>query len=446
MKLIHISLRNMRVRLLSTTLTMLSIAMGTALLATLWLMIEEAEKKFRTGIEGYTLVVGPKSGSSLDLVLNTVFNLGISTGLVPYSIYRDLHDGTARDSLRMKGLAVYAIPQARGDNYRGMPVVGTTDEMFTEFYTHKEDDEKIRVAFAEGGPFAFSHSDLEGFVSTVVERGSAEPHIPDRWREAVIGDQVHRRLGLNLGDQFVPKHGPVEEITADGHDEAECTVVGVLERTGTALDRSVYIPLGAFLSMDKHDPIRASQEQSADNVGLSAIIVRTAVSTGAQKLRYEFQTRPDAQGALTLFEVNRLLELIGDTTAVLKVISYIVLLVTASTVLLALYNTMNERRREIAIMRSLGARRGQISSIIVVEALLISLCAGVLGVLLCHGAIFVLQEYIEQKAGITPDWLTFSHKELFLILGVGVLGSAAGILPALKGARVPVAENLGPTS
>ena len=449
MNLIHISLRNVRVRLLSTALTTLSIAMGTALMATMWLMIAEAEKKFRTSIEAYTMVVGPNSGSSLDLVLNTVFNLGISEGVVPYSVYHDLHDGQGRDSLRMKGLVVYAIPQARGDNYRGMPVIGTTDEMFSLFYTRKEGDEKVHLRFAQGEPFAFGHEDLEEFVATALENDATDDgHVPDRWRRAVIGDQVSRRLGLTAGDRFVPNHGPVEEITADAHDEAECVVAGVLERTGSALDRSIFVPMSMFFAIGKHKDnlVRPGQEQISDNIGLSAIIVRTAVLTGAQKLRYEFQSWPDAQGALTFNEVLKLLEIIGNTTAILEVISYIVLLVAASTVLLALYNTMNERRREIAIMRALGARRGQISGIILAEALLISLCAGVLGVLICHGTVFVLQEYIEGKAGMSVDWLAFSSKELFLILGVGALGSVAGILPALKAARVPVTENLGPTS
>ena len=97
-------------------------------------------------------------------------------------------------------------------------------------------------------------------------------------------------------------------------------------------------------------------------------------------------------------------------------------------------------------MRSLGARRGQISRIILQEALLISLCGAVLGVAVCHLGVFALRGYIEGRTGISVDWTVFSPRELYLVLGVGVLGSVAGVLPAWKGARVSVAENLGPTS
>jgi putative ABC transport system permease protein len=107
---------------------------------------------------------------------------------------------------------------------------------------------------------------------------------------------------------------------------------------------------------------------------------------------------------------------------------------------------MNERRREIAIMRSLGARRGQIFRIILQEALLISLSGAVLGVAVCHFGIYLLSDYILRRTGISVDWTVFSSRELFLVFGVGLLGAVAGVLPAWKGARVPVAENLGPTS
>ena len=97
-------------------------------------------------------------------------------------------------------------------------------------------------------------------------------------------------------------------------------------------------------------------------------------------------------------------------------------------------------------MRSLGARRSQITVIILQEALLLSLAAGALGVVICHGAVWLGSSYIERRTGITIEWGAFNSRELLLILGVGVLGAVAGIVPALKGARTPVAENLGPTS
>ena len=119
MNLLSISMRNLRIRLLSSSITMVSIALGTALLAAIWLMMDEARKRYSasTSNKSYTAIIGPKEGSPLELVLNTVFNYGISQGLVPYSLYRELHSGR----LRKKGMVIYAIPQARGD---GVPAGG----------------------------------------------------------------------------------------------------------------------------------------------------------------------------------------------------------------------------------------------------------------------------------------------------------------------------------
>jgi putative ABC transport system permease protein len=417
-------------------------------------MEREARHRYdsATSVASYSLIVGPKEGSGLELVLNTVFNYGISQGVVPYSTYMDLRQG----KLRNRGFVKYAIPQSRGDNWRGFPIIGTTDEMFSKFQTgevkYQEDGKTkkrpIHLTFAAGAPFEFGHDALDEFMGVYAQKKAADEKmgaIPLAWRKAVVGALVAARHGVEVGDKIVPMHGSDPDSTHP-HPEAECEVVGVLARTGTPLDRSVYIPLSAVLAMDGHESIRTGQEIKKENIALSAILVKSATPLGAQHLRYAFQTRDDAQGAVPFFEIVRLLNIIGRSSDALELLSYIVLLVTGSTVLLGLYNTMNERRREIAIMRSLGARRGQILQIILQEALFISLVAGVLGVALCHAGVFFAADGIEQETGISVDWTVFDVKELILILGVGVLGSVAGILPAVEGSRVPVAENLGPTS
>ena len=140
------------------------------------------------------------------------------------------------------------------------------------------------------------------------------------------------------------------------------------------------------------------------------------------------------------------MQLVGSATDILRVISYLVLVVAAVSIMVALYNTMNERRREIAIMRSLGARRAQILFVILQEALLVSLLGAVLGVVFCHAAAYLFSGSVAERTGVTIGWAVFSTAEIWLILGVGVLGAAAGILPAVKGSMTQVADNLGQTS
>ena len=118
------------------------------------------------------------------------------------------------------------------------------------------------------------------------------------------------------------------------------------------------------------------------------------------------------------------------------------LLVAAVSITVAIYNTMNERRREIAIMRSLGARRFQILSIITGEAALLSFFGAVLGLVTCHTAEFFLRGLVEDLTGVYLDWTIFRPWELWLVLGVSAIGAIAGLAPAVKGSMTQVADNL----
>ncbi len=461
MNLLQISLRNLRLRLLSTSLTTLSIVLGTALIAMIWLVMAATDKHYKSGMLAYNAIVGPKEGAPLSLVLNTVFHFGEAPGVLPLSVYRELHEG----SLARKVGVRCAIPQVRGDSFKSFPIIGTTDDMFLKFRLSKD---LGRLKLSAGRPFRFGHEDLLAFAEekakelAAAEDGEDHEHqhedghnhdhshdhaqVPSAWREAVVGAKVAQDTGMGLGSVFAPTHGKADAPGAHVHEEAATKVVGVLAATGTPLDRAIFIPVAGFLSMDKHDVIRPGQEAEADNVSLSAIIVDTLDHLGGRKLRYAFQTRSDAQVAWPQIELTRLFQLLGAGKRMLEVVAYLVLVVGGLSIMVALYNTMNERRREIAIMRSLGARRWQILRIILQEALVVSFLGSVLGVGLCHAAAFLLIDLVAAVTTVNLDWRAFSPEELYLILGATVLGAVSGIVPAIKGSLTPVAENLGLTS
>jgi putative ABC transport system permease protein len=467
--LLSISLRNLRQRALANVLTTLSIAVGTGLIAALWLLIAETDKRYKNSTRGYGAIVGPKEGAPLSLVLNSVFNLGAAPGVVPLSVYDELHD---RQKKGTRFAIRYAIPQARGDHYRGFPIVGTTDEMFSRFARGKDaDGQPLRLRFARGRPWTFGHDELMAYAAErAAEKSGAAPATrasdghdhtcsdpshhhgpegwtkPSRWHEAVIGAEVGRKLDLRPGAVIFPVHGAEGDPDAHVHAEDGCEVVGILEPTGTPIDRVIYVPLRTFVGMDKHDAIRAEEAATAGDLLLTAIVVDSVTPNGEMKLRHEFQTRRDAQVAWPDWEVRELLSLVGNATDILRVVSWLVIAVGAVTVCVALYNTMNERRREIAIMRSLGARRLQIGRIILQEALLVALGGALLGVAACHAAAWALAPEVARRTSVAVDWAAFSLRELWLILGVGALGGLAGLLPAIKGSLTEVADNLAPTT
>ncbi len=463
MRLWSISLRNLRLRLVATVLTMLSIVVATALYAAILVMSEQTEQRYKGSIGGYQAVVGPKDASQLEVVLNTIFNVDVAPGLFPLRICTELRSGKGagrRSQVR------YAIPQARGDSISrfNFPVVATIDEMFSK-YEWNYDGERKPLVFQQGGSFAYSYDDLLQLAErlaaheSAVRAGAAEipprPLIEPQWKRAVVGARVARQLGLGLGDTITPVHGKLGEFGSHDHPEATSEITGILAPTNSPLDTTIFLPIGLHYLIDGHEggsflveiPPGKNPDDAkklpvlADRLGLTAVIVDPKDHFGARILRQEFASK-EAQVAWPQDVIPKFLQQIGNAADALAVIAWLVLLVASIAITVAIYNTMNERRREIAIMRSLGARRLQILAIIVGEAALLSLFGAVIGLLVCHTAMFVMQGVVEDMTGVYLDWLQFRPWELWLVLGVTVLGGLAGLLPAVKGSMTQVADNL----
>jgi putative ABC transport system permease protein len=458
-RLWSISLRNLRVRMVATVLTTASIVVATALYAAILVMAEQTEQRYKGSVGGYQAVVGPKDASQLELVLNTIFNVGDAPALFPLQVAMDLRAG----KVSRRGQVHYAIPQARGDSVsrHNFPVIATLDEMFSLY-----EWQGAPLRFAAGGPFAFGWDDLvtlaEGLAAheNGVRAGEAAPParpvLRPEWQQAVIGSRVARTLGLGLGGTITPVHGKMGEFGYHEHPEAACKVVGILEPTNSPLDTTIFLPLGTHLLIGGHEgglfvvdipPGKTPDDAkklpvSAARIGITAIIVDPKDHFGARILRTEFGTRPDAQVAWPQDVVPKFLRDIGNAADVLTVIAWLVLLVASVSITVAIYNTMNERRREIAIMRSLGARRVQILGVITGEAALLSLFGALLGLAVCHLAALLLRPTIEDMTGVYLDWLQFRWWELWLLLGVTGVGALAGLLPAVKGSMTQVADNL----
>jgi putative ABC transport system permease protein len=461
-RLLSVSLRNVRIRLMSSALTSLAIVVATGLYAAILLMVDQTDQRYRGSIDGYRSVVGPKGSSELELVLNTIFNVGTPRELLRLKVYDDLRDPR---KLGRRTQLLYVIPQARGDVFSKyqFAVVGTTDEMWSRF---QRGDQSL--AFAEGGPWRFSHEELMALAGELAAHLSAKrtgetpvpsrPKLPPAWREAVIGSRVARQLGMGVGGEVVPSHGKPDEFGFHEHREAACRVVGVLAPTNSPLDSTIFVPLGTYALLADHEdgvfvvdvPPGKNPDDArhlpvkAEDLGLTAIIAYPKDHLGAKLLRDELAGRPGAQGAWPQDVIPRFLKQVGSAADAMAVVAWLVLLVAGISISVSIYNTMNERRREIAIMRSLGARRTQIAAIIVGEAALLSFVGAVLGVLACHLTALGLRTLVEDRTGVWLDWTAFAPRELWLIGAVTLLGAVAGLLPAVKGSLTQVADNLTP--
>jgi putative ABC transport system permease protein len=397
-----IILRSMRQHALSTIITATSIALAGGLLMSVWTVKEQARAAF-TGVNGgFDAVLGAR-GSQLQLVLNSIFHLEASPGNLAASDYLDIKSNRNVE---------LAIPIAVGDNYKGYRLVGTIPELFE------------KVEYAPG-----KHYELE-------EGGNFfDPHR----REAVVGNFVARKMGLKLGDTFHPYHGLIYN-ERDQHSETY-VVVGILKPSNTPTDRVIWIPLAGIQKMKGHDPKAATD--------VSAVLVKLR---GGGPVGFQMDMMYNKQGNRLTFAwpiattIAVLFDKIGWFDKVLALVSYLVALVATMSILASIYNSMNERRREIAILRALGARRRTIFSAILLEAAAISTIGMVVAFLVYLAIMSGAAAIIRAQTGIVLDPFAWNAVMFWAPAALISLGALSGIVPAIKAYRTDVAEHLTPIS
>ena len=438
MKLPRLVLRNLRRRPLATALTTVSVALGVGLFAAVGALRNAAQDGFQRSASVCDVIVGAK-GSSLQLTLNALYHMGLSPGNVPFAAYEQLaaHPGAA-----------WAVPTAVGDSFGGHRIVATTDTLFSEL--ELRDFGPLR--FAAGGPWSFGHEALvelhQELRAELDHDHAGHDHVhagmPADWHRAVVGAAAARETGLTVGDHFTPVHDIQDSPTAERHEEAAMEVVGVLEPTGTPFDRAIFVPLGAFYSIDGHQASDDTATGGArDPLGLSAVLVRTDKRRGVHAIRLwrDFNDRLDTQAARPAVEVQNLFRIVGGVDQLLRIVAGLVVAVALAGVLVAIYNTMGARRKEFAVLRALGARRRTILALVMMESAAISLAGGLLGLVLAGAGVWVGAGALREQTGVTASAMP-GATELLLLLAVAAVGALAGLVPALAAYRTEAARHL----
>jgi putative ABC transport system permease protein len=392
--------RSLRQHAFSTTITALSIALAGGLLMSVWVVKEQSQKTFTQVNTGFDAVLGAR-GSKLQLVLNAIFHLEASPGNLPASDY---------EYVKRHPAVKLAIPIAVGDNLRGYRIVGTIPELFTD------------VEYTPGKHFQLA----EGRMFN-----------PDA-KEAILGSFAAHKLGLGVGDAFHPFHGLIYD---ERNQHAETYhVTGVLAPSNTPVDKVVWIPLHGLQTMSGHDP-RAATDVSAVLVQLrspsAGFMLDIMYNKQGNRLTFAYPI-----GAI----MAELFQKIGWFDKVLALVAYLVALVSAAGVLVAIYNSMASRRRDIAILRALGAGRLFLSGAIVLEATVI----GTIGMAVAFAAyaaiVSTVAVVIRAQTGVLIETFAYSPVMLWGPLGMIALCALSGLLPALKAYRTDVAGNLAPIS
>jgi putative ABC transport system permease protein len=400
-------------------------ALGVALVVTVLVIHQVIDQSFRRSAQGYNLIVGAKGGR-LELVLNTVYHLGRPIENIPYKVFLEFSEG------RYKPAVEVAIPVCMGDSYEGFPVIGTVPEMFAKLHYLEGQD----YEFAAGHNFNAANE-----------------------FDAVIGSQVARKAGLAVGGTFRPSHGLIEK-GEHGHPHRPFTIAGVLAPTGTPMDRALFVNMEGFYHLEGHGrpasggmpTLAPTESETHDHDApipeaqkrVTAILVCTKGDWQATSLAKQVnEEEPTAQAVMPAQEISGLLDgIVGNIQVLLLVLAILVVVVAGIGILVSIYNSMNDRRHEIAVMRALGARRSTVVLVILLESILLSLGGGLLGLLLGHGLIGLLKPLIEDETGVIVHAMAFQWVELILIPGLIGLATIVGYLPAVVAYRTDVAKSL----
>ena len=413
--LILIVYKSLKQHVLSTTITVVSVSIATGLMMSVFSINSQTKKAFIIDQSGFDAILGAR-GSQLQLVMNSIYHLETSPGNIPWTMY---------ETIKMDPSVELAIPYAVGDNYKGFRMVGTVSNLFTDL--------EIR----EGEQFAFE-PDGKPF-----EAGS---------RQAVIGSYVAQKTGLKMDSTFNAYHGLYYDETKK-HDE-EFIVVGVLKPTNTPSDRVIWVPIDAVYRMEGHVLRGGDMDYTPEaNVAIpnkhkevSAVMLKFNNPLAALQLEQTINRQgkvatlafPIAKVMLELFEK------IGWVNRVLELIAYLVVFVTGGSLLASIYNTMNERKREFAIFRALGARKSALFLLIIAQTCTIAIVGTVLGYGFYTIILLTARWIVRHQVGVLLDVFPFNSVFITTPIIMLLVGIAAGILPAVKAYRTDVATNLTP--
>jgi putative ABC transport system permease protein len=417
MHLLRIALASLANRRFTALLTVFAIALSVCLLLAVERVRTEARASFANTISGTDLIVGARSGS-VNLLLYSVFRIGNATNNIRWDSFE--HFANHRQ-------VKWAIPISLGDSHRGYRVMGTS----TAYFEHYRYARGQALKLAQGREFSDDPFDV------------------------VLGAEVAQALGYSLGDKIVLAHG-VATISLVKHDDKPFTVVGILERTGTPVDRTLHISLAGMeaLHIDWQNgmPARGDARVSADQaramdlqpkqitafmLGLNSKIATFSL----QREINEFRGEP-LLAILPGVALQELWSLMGTAEQALFVVSLFVVLTGLIGMLTAILTSLNERRREMAILRSVGARPWHIASLLVLEAFTLALAGVAFGVALLYLGIAGSQGFVQANYGLYLALSAPSSYEWKLLGGILAAAVAMGSVPAWRAYRQSLADGL----
>jgi putative ABC transport system permease protein len=405
MNLVKISVANLKEKKLNSFLSALLLTLGIGMISLLLLLDRQLDEQFKKNLKGIDMVVGAK-GSPLQVILSSIYQIDAPTGNVPLAEV---------NGLKRNPFIKTVIPLSMGDNYQGFRIVGTSAQY----------------------PAHFEAKTIKGKLF-------------DASMEVTIGSKVAETTKLKIGDSFNSSHGL--DSQGDAHGNKKYKVVGIFEANGSVVDQLVLTSLSSVWDIHEEPEIAGHAEHEEDHHGadtahheekqVTSALIQFRSPMGLMTIPRQINENTSMQAALPSIEINRLFSLLGVGIETLRALAVIIISIAGVSVFISLYNSLKERKYELALMMSMGATRTRLFLMLLTEGLLLAVTGFFTGIVVSRIGLLLFSKAAEQDFHYSLSKFNVLTEEIYLLIGALLIGLLAAALPSIGIYRLNISRTL----
>ena len=409
------SIKNILSKPLSSFISLALLTLGIGIISLLLQLNSLIKDQMDNNLRGIDMVVGAK-GSPLQLILSSVYHVDSPTGNISYKEAEKISNN------RMVGSSIKLL---YGDNHKGYRIVGT-EKKFIDLY---------KGIFEEGKEWG-------------------KPF------EVIVGSKVHKNLNIKIGDKLVSSHGLRE--TGESHEDQSFEVVGLLEPSNSVIDQLIITSPESvwdihdthnrndtndnFENENKHDHEHENEHDHEhdeyDDKEITAMLIKFSSPMNIIQFPRQINETTNLQAAVPSYEISRLFKLFGFGIDTISYLAYLIIIVSGFSLFINLFNAMNERKYEMALIRTIGATRFQLSSMIILESLILTLIGFGLGLLFSRFGVMFVSSLMEESINYNLSSIKILSEELLLLLLSVILGVLSSLIPAIQVYKMNISKIL----
>ena len=409
------SIKNILSKPLSSFISLALLTLGIGIISLLLQLNSLIKDQMDNNLRGIDMVVGAK-GSPLQLILSSVYHVDSPTGNISYKEAEKISNN------RMVGSSIKLL---YGDNHKGYRIVGT-EKKFIDLY---------KSVFEEGKEW-------------------------EKPFEVIVGSKVHKNLNIKIGDKLVSSHGLRE--TGESHEDQSFEVVGLLKPSNSVIDQLIITSPESvwdihdthnhndtndnFENENKHDHEHEDEHEHEhdeyDDKEITAMLIKFSSPMNIIQFPRQINETTNLQAAVPSYEISRLFKLFGFGIDTISYLAYLIIIVSGFSLFINLFNAMNERKYEMALIRTIGATRFQLSSMIILESLILTLLGFGLGLLFSRFGVMFVSSLMEESINYNLSSIKILSEELWLLVLSVILGVLSSLIPAIQVYKMNISKIL----